>query len=75
MSINCLVIGPRKILEMSIQEHMPDLIEAKFVILANDMFHKAVERIIKRTGKTDNDLIYFEWNDWLTKEIKRLKKN
>ncbi|MCA9477605.1 MAG: type II/IV secretion system ATPase subunit [Nanoarchaeota archaeon] len=62
-----------RILELSEKEKMPELLEAAFVILANDMFHKTVERVIKRSGKTDNDLIYFEWDDWLTKEIKRMK--
>ncbi len=63
----------QRILDVSIEEKMPELLEADFVILANDMFHKTVEKIIKRTNKTDNDLIYFEWNNWLVKEIKRRK--
>lgn len=63
----------QRILEVSQEENNPELLEAEFVILANDLFHKTVEKIIKRTGKTDNDLIYFEWNNWLEDTLKRRK--
>jgi len=62
-----------RIYTISQEENMPDLLEAPFVILANDRYHKIVEKIIKRTGKEDSDMVYFEWNDWLEQEVKKIK--
>ncbi|MFP4645384.1 MAG: ATPase, T2SS/T4P/T4SS family [Candidatus Woesearchaeota archaeon] len=61
----------QRVYEISEEYEMPELLEADFVILANDKFHKTVEKIIKRKGKPDNDQIYFEWNSWLEREVKR----
>jgi hypothetical protein len=63
----------QRIFEISTKENLPDLMEAEFVILANDTFHKVVEKVIKRSGKEDHDAIYFEWNEWLEQEVKRIK--
>ena len=62
-----------KIFKIGTEENMPELLEADFVILANDMFHKVVEKIIKKTGKVDPDEVYFQWDDWVTREVKRIK--
>ena len=73
---NILLRGKMKgrITEIASEESMDSLLEAEFVILANDMFHKITEKIIKRTGgKADSDMIYFEWEDWLKKEVKKRK--
>lgn len=64
-----------RIFTISEEENMPDLLEAEFVIAANDMFHKITERIIKETGSENSDEIYFRWNEWLEKEVKRIKLN
>ncbi|MGM5480291.1 MAG: ATPase, T2SS/T4P/T4SS family [Nanobdellota archaeon] len=63
----------QRIYEMSEQEQLPELLEAGFVILANDKFHKIVEKIIREQGRPDNEAIYFEWNTWLEREVKRRK--
>jgi type IV secretory pathway ATPase VirB11/archaellum biosynthesis ATPase len=55
------------------EENNGDLLEAEFVILANDIFHKITEKVIKRTGEADGEKIYFEWEEWLKNEIKRRK--
>lgn len=62
-----------RIMEISEENDMPELLEAEFVILANDKFHKTVEKVTKKNGKPDNDKIYFEWNSWLEREMKRRK--
>ena len=61
-----------RILEMSELHNIPELLEAEFVILANDRFHKIVEKVIKHRGTEETDEIYFQWNDWLENEIKRI---
>jgi len=62
-----------RIYEVSKEKNIPELLEAEFVILANDTFHKIVEKIIHREGNEDNKEIYFEWNEWLLKESKRIQ--
>jgi len=48
----------------------PSLLEAEFVIDSNDQFHKISDRVLRKVGKLDSDKIYFQWNEWLKKEIK-----
>jgi hypothetical protein len=52
---------------------MPDLLEAPFVILSNDMFHKISESVREETGHLDSKKIFFNWDAWLKKEIKKRK--
>ena len=63
----------QRIYEISKEHKMPDLLEAEFVILANDRFHKTVEKVIKKTGFEDPKEVYFLWNEWLENEIKKRK--
>ena len=55
-------------------EKDPELLEAPFVIQANDMFHHMSERVKDRTGKLDTDRIFFEWNEWLSREQLKRKE-
>ena len=48
----------------------PDLLEAPFVIKCNDQFHKISDKVKQETGNLDSEKIFFEWNEWLKKEIK-----
>jgi len=50
---------------------MLDLMEAKSVIDSNDMFHRISDEIREETGALDAKRIYFEWDEWLKKEIKK----
>ncbi|MBR9692140.1 type II/IV secretion system ATPase subunit [Candidatus Woesearchaeota archaeon] len=52
---------------------MPDLLEAHFVVLSNDMFHKFSESVRKEVGSLDSKRIFFNWDNWLKKEIKKIK--
>ncbi len=61
----------QRIFELSEQHHDPDLLEANFVILCNDKFHKEVEHSVQHHGIEKPDEIYFRWNEWLENEIKR----
>ena len=51
-----------------------DLLEAPFVILSNDIFHKISDKIKDQTGKLDSKRIFFEWEEWLKKEVKKKKQ-
>ncbi|MBI2143502.1 type II/IV secretion system ATPase subunit [Candidatus Woesearchaeota archaeon] len=48
-----------------------ELLEAPFVVQANDEFHRIAEEIKDELGALDSKKIFFEWNEWLKKAIKR----
>jgi type IV secretory pathway ATPase VirB11/archaellum biosynthesis ATPase len=56
-------------------ENNLDLLEAGFVIKCNDQFHIICDKVKEKTGKLDSERIFFEWNEWLKKEVKKEKKS
>jgi len=54
---------------------MPDLLEASFVVMANDIFHKISDQVREEIGYLDSEKIFFNWNDWLKKEVKKMSIN
>ncbi len=57
------------------ENSMPELLEAEFTVLANDMFHKISEKVKAKTGKLDSSEIFTEWKVWLDREVyKRTKE-
>ncbi len=48
-----------------------DLLEASFVIAANDAFHKISDDILTRYGELNNKRILFRWREWLKNEIQK----
>ena len=50
-----------------------DLLEASFVIQSNDEFHRISDRIKEEVGSLDSKRIFFEWNEWLKRAIKKRK--
>jgi type IV secretory pathway ATPase VirB11/archaellum biosynthesis ATPase len=51
---------------------MPDLLEASFTVLANDQFHLISDKILEEVGFLDSKKIFFEWNEWIKREIKKI---
>ncbi len=49
-----------------------DLLEADFVIQSNDQFHKISERIRDEVGSLDSKRIFFDWNEWLKRHVKKM---
>jgi len=47
------------------------LLEASFVILANDMFHRISDEVREELGFMDTKRIFFMWSDWLNRELKK----
>jgi len=68
---NILMRGKIKerLVEATAENNDPDMLEADFVIRANDAFHKISGHVRERTGKIDTNQIFFEWNEWLTRQI------
>ena len=63
----------KALIELSIEVNDPSLLEAEFVIKANDSFHLLSEKVKVETGKLDPVRIFFEYNEWLKKEVKKRK--
>jgi len=49
----------------------PDLLEAEFSILSNDEFHKISEVVRDEFGFLDSKKIFFRWNEWMKRMIKK----
>ena len=46
----------------------PEIMEAEFTIMANDMFHRISEDSFQKEGRTDPEKIYNEWESWVNVE-------
>ena len=55
------------------KNNMLNLLEADFVVQANDEFHKVSDTVRQETGSLDSKRIFFEWNEWLKRAIKKMK--
>ncbi|MFH1510334.1 MAG: type II/IV secretion system ATPase subunit [Candidatus Woesearchaeota archaeon] len=51
--------------------HMPDLLEAKFVIQCNDQFHRISKEIREEFGVLDTKRVLFNWRNWLNRSVKK----
>ena len=60
-----------EIVKVSIEENDEDLLEASFVIAANDAFHVISEKCKTPNGRLDSDKIFSKWSDWLKREIRK----
>jgi hypothetical protein len=58
-----------QIMKSAKSENDSDLLEAPFVIQANDTFHQISERVKERTETLDTEEIFFEWNEWLSRQL------
>lgn len=59
------------LVEASKEHSDPDLLEAGFVITANDAYHTIADRVLDSKGHLDSREILFRWEDWLSMQIKR----
>ncbi|HIJ11103.1 TPA: Flp pilus assembly complex ATPase component TadA, partial [Candidatus Woesearchaeota archaeon] len=73
---NVVLRGDCKQAIVDISEEMkdPDLLEAEFVIKANDQFHLISDRVNAKYGKLDSSRILFEYKEWLRKAVKKEKE-
>ena len=54
------------------EKNMPDLLEAGFVISCNDEFHRISDHIKEEVGSLDSKKIFFEWNEWMKRSVKKM---
>jgi flagellar protein FlaI len=62
------------IAEYAISTKDDELLEAEFVIVANDAFHTISEEH-KTNGRLDSDKIFESWYDWFKREVRKRKHN
>ncbi len=54
-------------------EKKPELLEAAFVIQANDAFHRISDKVRSQKDILDSKEILFRWREWLKDEIEKRK--
>lgn len=59
------------LLETAEREKDYDILEAEFVIQANDEFHRASDIVKEKVGKLDSKEIMFRWKEWLEQAIEK----
>jgi type IV secretory pathway ATPase VirB11/archaellum biosynthesis ATPase len=60
------------IVEYAGKANDPEMLEAPFVIKCNDKFHLLSENIKEEIGYLDSKRIFYEWEDWIKREAKRI---
>jgi len=50
----------------------PELMEAKFNTLSNDMFHKISDKVREEVGLPVSDRVFPEWREWAVRMAKKL---
>ena len=61
------------IVKVSEDNKLPEILEADFIILANDQFHKTIDKIRMQGSKIDTNKVLINWKTWLDKEVKKIK--
>lgn len=60
----------QQLVDYSREFKISSILEAPFVISANDEFHRITETVKEETGTADSTRIFRQWNDWLKQAIK-----
>ncbi len=61
----------KAIVDISNAAKRPELLEADFVVLCNDQFHRISETVREEFGALDSKRIFFEFNEWLKTAAKK----
>ena len=48
-----------------------ELLEAPFVVMANDEFHSISHDVAKEIGYTDSKRVYSQWSNWLKNAVRK----
>ena len=63
-----------KLVNTSKEQKDREILEAEFVILANDAFHNIASDAKDSKGRLDSKKIYDQWEDWLKREVRKRKQ-
>lgn len=70
-NINLRARVKQAIVDTAKRLNRPDILEAPFNIASNDSFHRISEQVREDLGKLDSEQIFFAWNEWFQRELKR----
>ncbi|MBI2136112.1 type II/IV secretion system ATPase subunit [Candidatus Woesearchaeota archaeon] len=56
---------------LSKQLNDPDMLEAPFTIKCNDAYHNIIATVKNEIGSMDPKRVFFEWNNWMKREVKK----
>ena len=70
-NINLRAKIKQKLVDVSSELNDPEILEAEFVMKANDIFHRSMDKIKSAEGYLDNEKIYTEWEIWLKRALKK----
>jgi type IV secretory pathway ATPase VirB11/archaellum biosynthesis ATPase len=59
------------IVTFSDKHKLPDILEAEFSIQSNDEYHRVSESVKDEVGELDSKRIFFEWHEWLKRQVKK----
>lgn len=60
------------LVQVAKKSKMLNLLEADFIVQANDEYHRISDDIRQKVGSLDNKRIFFDWNEWLKTTIKKM---
>ena len=47
------------------------LLESKFVVQSNDIFHQLSDQVREEVGFIDSKRVFFQWDEWVKRSIKQ----
>ena len=59
------------IVDYAVKNNRLDILEAPFVIDANDQFHLISERVKEEYGILESDRIFARWDEWVKNKISK----
>ena len=59
------------LVDLAEKAKMPSLLEADFVVNANDAFHKISDKVKDEVGSLDSKRIFLEWSQWVQRAAKK----
>lgn len=63
----------KTLVDYSTKYNMPSILESDFVVQANDQFHRISGAIKDKVGWLDSKRIFFEWEEWLKRNLRKRK--
>jgi len=65
----------KEIVEASIKFNLPEILEARFNSLSNNMFHQISKEVQEEIGLPLKERVFPLWKEWLIQEIKKMERN
>ena len=59
------------LLNYSIKTRIPEILESKFTVQSNDVFHQISDNIREEVGFIESKRVFYDWNEWIKEAIKK----